>query len=327
MAEVLFLVNDRGGLLPDQTTTALVHRLASAGHRVHVGTLPEIGRTPDGVVARTVAAEGGDDRGGLCQRLANASAVTLPLGRFDGVWMRTNPGRTAHPHAQHLELLEQASAAGVPILNRPSAVVRGTSKAFLGALPPDTVPRTHVVSTLADLADAVADVGPVAVVKPVIGTRGQGVQKVQRDRTHELAGRFGAALRKGPLMVQSLAPDAERGDIRVHVVGGRVLEVDGVPATVARVPPAGEWRSNVALGGRPAPASLTPRLQAVVDALAPLLVEQGMWHVGLDVVGGYVVEVNACSPGGLDDAGRFAGVDYIAALADAFLDAVGAPPR
>ena len=127
------------------------------------------------------------------------------------------------------------------------------------------------------------------------------------------------AVANGPALLQDYIPAAPEGDVRIHVVGGALLERDGQACAVRRVPAQGEWRSNVALGGRPTPATLTPAQRALVTQVSPILREQGLWHVGLDVVGDQIVECNVFSPGGLQDAGAFAGVDFVAEVVERFL--------
>jgi glutathione synthase len=76
----------------------------------------------------------------------------------------------------------------------------------------------------------------------------------------------------------------------------------------------------VALGGVPRPAQLTQSQRDLAARVGPTLIGQGLWHVGLDVVGDRVVECNVFSPGGMGDAGAFARVDFIRPLVRRFLD-------
>jgi glutathione synthase len=127
------------------------------------------------------------------------------------------------------------------------------------------------------------------------------------------------ATASGPALLQEYVPDAPAGDVRVHVVGGALLEVDGAAAVVRRVPGQGEWRSNVALGGVPTAESASGPLRRLVQRVGPTLVRHGLWHVGLDVVGDRIVECNVFSPGGLGDIERFTGVDFCAPLVRRFV--------
>ena len=96
-------------------------------------------------------------------------------------------------------------------------------------------------------------------------------------------------------------PEASEGDIRFFLMNGRPLVVDGKYAAFRRVPAKGEIRSNVHVGGGPAPVEVTPAMLAVVEAVRPKPVEDGMFLVGLDIVGDKLLEINVFTPGGLNN--------------------------
>jgi glutathione synthase len=310
---VLFVVNDLDTLEPHQSTMGLLRATTALGASVWVCGADDVGRCPDGVHALGVAFDGQ----ATVAELRAAPATALRLSDCAGVWVRTNPGRASHDHSGLLQLLHQAEAEGAVVRNRPSGLQRAASKLYLGALPEGTGPPTVASRRLTVVRDAVQRLGE-AVVKPVVGTRGSGVQRLSADDP-QLDDKLTRALEDGVLLVQAVAPGVLDGDVRVHVVGGRALEVDGVAAVVARRPGPDEWRSNVALGGRPERTELTPALRQLVESVGPTLQAHGLWHVGLDVVGPWIVECNVFSPGGLDDAGRFGDRDFLGALAQRFV--------
>ncbi|MFT7521717.1 MAG: glutathione synthase, partial [Kiritimatiellia bacterium] len=123
----------------------------------------------------------------------------------------------------------------------------------------------------------------------------------------------------GPALLQDYLSDAPSGDVRIHVVDGELLQIDGRPCAVRRVPGEGEWRSNVALGGRATRPELSEAQRALVKRVGPILARQGLWHVGLDVVGDKIVECNVFSAGGIGDASRFAERDFARELVSRFL--------
>lgn len=112
-------------------------------------------------------------------------------------------------------------------------------------------------------------------------------------------------------MAQDRIPGAEHGDTRVIVLNGGVLQAGGHLAAVQRVPGPGEERSNVAQGGTPQAATLSAAQQRTAQILAQELMAQGIHLAGLDLIGDRVVEANVFATGGLGDAGRFAGVDFL----------------
>lgn len=320
MSELLFALNDRATLEAKQTTAQLMWAAHRRGLRVWAADANAWGRTPDGVEVSAVdVPPSTPDLDAMVSALATSTPQRRLSRGLDAVWVRTNPGRATHDHAPLLQLLHQVEDEGVVVRSRPGGLQRSASKLYLGSLPVETLPRTFVCTDAARMREALAELGGSGVVKPALGTRGEGVQRLDLGQT-DLEERLAEAEASGAHLVQALAPEADLGDVRVHVVDGQLLECDGAAAVIARRPGPGEWRSNVALGGRPTRAVATPRIRQVVALVGPVLRAHGLWHAGLDLVGGLVVECNVFSPGGLQDAGHFAGVDFHEALLDRFLD-------
>ena len=127
----------------------------------------------------------------------------------------------------------------------------------------------------------------------------------------------GAGPRDGYVVAQEYLPAASEGDMRLFLMDGRPLEVDGHYAAFRRVPPEGDGRSNMSAGGTSAPAEVDDTVLALAEAVGPKLVEDGMFLAGIDIVGDKLMEVNVFSPGGLGSAGEFGGVDFAAGVIDA----------
>ena len=147
-------------------------------------------------------------------------------------------------------------------------------------------------------------------MKPLYGNGGGAVFRLTRDdptsaRSRNVRGEF-----REPWMVQKFLPAVSAGD-------KRILLVDGESAgAVNRVPAAGRSRSNMARGGAPKAAELTPRDREICAALGPELSERGLLFVGIDVIGDYLTEINVTSPTGIRADKRFGGADAAAALWD-----------
>lgn len=323
MTDVLFLINALDQLTAAQTTAALIAEAARRA-RTWVAEPRGLVHTPGGVVIDAVRVHTTEAQ--QVPRALRAERVVQPAATFDGAWIRLNPGR-AQPDqlAGVLETLLQLEDAGVPCRNAPGGLLRSASKLYLCGLPADVVPPTWCARDLPTLRSCIEDAGNPAVVKPALGTRGEGVHRITPD-TPELDALLEGLLRQGPVLVQAYLPEAPQGDVRIHLVEGRLLTCDGAAAMVRRIPASGEWRSNVALGGTPEPAVPTPQLQHLIERVGPVLAAHGLWHVGLDVVGDRVVECNVFSPGGLTDARRFTGQPFEAELVERFLTSIRGGP-
>ncbi|MGC6492159.1 MAG: hypothetical protein ACON5B_04900 [Myxococcota bacterium] len=311
---LLFVVNDVASMKPEQSTVDVI-RAAAQSHEVWVASLHHLSAAPDGVYAsaRPWSAHQTDPKD-----LHTVTPQRRPLASWEGVWIRTNPGRLVGPRSDWLELLTQAEEQGVVIRNRPQALVRAGTKTFLSRLPAETIPRSWSGADLDELQHYLHGLGGPGVIKPASGTQGSGVAKVYANCSESTA-RMIEVLRQGPAILQEYLPEAPDGDTRIHLVDGRVLMRGGRPCAVRRRPQPGAWKSNVALGATPMRADVTPSQWHLCETVGPLLASMGLWHVGLDLVGPRIVEVNVFSPGGLADASRFEGQDFTSALLEAFV--------
>ncbi len=103
---------------------------------------------------------------------------------------------------------------------------------------------------------------------------------------------------KDTLIAQGYLPDAVEGDVRLFVMNGRPLEKDGSYAAFRRVPAKGDIRSNISAAGTAATVKVTPKILEVAEIVRPKLVADGMFLVGLDIVGDRILEINVFTPGG-----------------------------
>ena len=142
------------------------------------------------------------------------------------------------------------------------------------------------------------------VIKPLFGNGGADVFHIrpEDDNLNALLEMFTRIYRE-PIMVQRYLPEIRQGD-------KRIILIDGEPAgAVNRVPPAGEARANLHVGGRAEKSELTPREQEICVRLGPVLAERGLVFVGIDVIGDYLTEINVTSPTGIQEIERYDGVN------------------
>ena len=144
----------------------------------------------------------------------------------------------------------------------------------------------------------------VFTAKPLYGNAGSAVFHVGRNDANlaALTELFGQVWRE-PFMVQAFLPEVAQGDKRIVLVEGKAA------GAVNRLPRDGEIRSNLAVGGRAAAAELTPREQEICEAIGPELARRGLLFVGIDVIAGYLTEINVTSPTGIVAIDRFNGSD------------------
>ena len=147
------------------------------------------------------------------------------------------------------------------------------------------------------------------VVKPLYGAKGRNVFMIQNEGETNLAQMIEAVLQDGYAIVQEFVDGGEDGDARIFLLEGQLLERDGKPAAFRRVPSGNDPRANISTGGQPAPLEIGKVESGIIDAIGKKLVADGMYFVGIDVVGNKVVEINAESPGGIQSVERLYEVD------------------
>jgi glutathione synthase len=303
---IAVLVNHPDKVSPQQSTTLLMRAAGLRGHEVWalgVGDLEVCTGTEIYANARPV--NPASSTAALVMALRSSQPRRLRLETFDAMLIRTNPGREPRRIGVHecaLSVARMAEARGVAVLNAPDGLARAATKMSLFELPAAVRPATFVARNVDALEEFIESLGGPAVIKPVRGSRGQDVFRMSRHDRSNQRQVIDVIRRDGYVMVQEYVPGAEAGDQRVLVVGGNVLEIEGRAAVVARVPRAGDFRSNVHAGGRPKPGELTPEMRGSVAAVSQWLDREGLFFVGLDFIGACIIEVNAFSPGGLGDA-------------------------
>jgi glutathione synthase len=231
------------------------------------------------------------------------------LCSFDCVMMRKDPPfDMAYVMATYL--LERTPASTL-VMNHPQGLRDANEKLFATRMP-ELMPPTIVTTDKGAIRAFVEEQGGEAVIKPLDGAGGEGVFYLHgADRNLNVIIETVTAHGARMAMVQRYIPEiVTSGDRRVIVLDGEPLGV------VARLPPAGELRGNIHVGGRVERAEITDRIRAICAALAPLFRETGLWFVGLDVIGDYLTEVNVTSPTGIQEVNRLDGVRLEARVMD-----------
>ena len=231
----------------------------------------------------------------------------IDLGRdCDVVLMRQDPPfDLGYITATHL--LERIAGETL-VVNDPASVRNAPEKVwvldFARFMPPTAITRSLEVARA-----FLAEHGEI-VVKPLHGNGGRAVFKVGSDGANlsALFEMFNSAFRE-PHMIQAFLPSVAEGDKRIVLVDGEVA------GAINRVPGEGEFRSNLAVGGRALQTDLTEREREICAALAPELKRRGLLFVGIDVIGGqWLTEINVTSPTGIVAIDKFNGTDTAALI-------------
>ncbi|MSO84352.1 MAG: glutathione synthase [Rhodospirillales bacterium] len=233
---------------------------------------------------------------------------TLDLASLDVVLLRQDPPfDMAYITTTHL--LEHIHPATL-VVNDPASVRNAPEKLFVTHFP-ELMPPTLIASDRDEIKAFRAEHREI-VVKPLYGNGGAGVFHVRPDddNLNALLEMFAARSRE-PVIVQKYLPEVRQGDKRIILVDGRAV------GALKRVPPPGEARANLHAGARAEKATLDARDREICAAIGPALKERGLIFVGIDVIGGFLTEINVTSPTGIQEIGRFDGVNIEAQIWDA----------
>ncbi|KGJ06859.1 glutathione synthase [Paracoccus sphaerophysae] len=225
---------------------------------------------------------------------------TADLRAFDVVWLRQDPPfDMAYVTSTHL--LDRIHPDTL-VVNDPFWVRNSPEKLMVLDFP-DLTPPTMIARDVRAIRDFRARHGEI-ILKPLYGNGGAGVFHLpQADANLSALLELFGGINREPVIVQKYLPAVVMGD-------KRVILVDGEPVgAINRVPAEGEARSNMHVGGRPEKVGLTDREREICARIGPVLREKGQIFVGIDVIDGWLTEINVTSPTGLQELERFDGVN------------------
>lgn len=318
---LLYVMDPMDRVLPDKDTT-FVFMLEGQrrGHaQYHCG--PEhlfVDRTVPHVRARSAAVSREAPHHTLSEER------TVPLTWFDVVFMRKDPPFDLdYFFATHL--LGLIDARRTLVVNDPRGLRDANEKLYALHFP-DVIPDSLVTADADRLKTFMGAMGGEMIVKPLDGCGGAGVFHVHRgDRNLNAILEASTRLGRQLVMAQRYLPAAREGDKRIIVLCGEPL------GAILRIPREDEHRGNIHVGGRVEPAPLTARDREICARMAPRLAADGLYFVGLDIIGGLVTEVNVTSPTGVQEIDRLDGtcleahvLDFVESRA-AGLDRSGIP--
>jgi glutathione synthase len=214
---------------------------------------------------------------------------------MQAVFMRSDPPvNTAYLYTTYI--LDAVDPAKTLVLNRPQGIRDANEKIY--ALQFAASPTTIVTQDKAVIREFL-DTHGAAVLKPLGGKAGEGILFLQPDdRNFNSLVEISTLQGQLPIMVQTYLPAAKQGDKRIILLNGEPI------GTVNRVPTGSDFRGNMAVGGRAEASPLTDRDREICAEVAPKLIRDGLYFVGIDVIGGYLTEVNVTSPTGIREADR-----------------------
>jgi glutathione synthase len=288
---MLFVMDPIGSIdIEKDTTFVLMIAAQQRGHRVSCCEIGALSADGGHAIARVQPVE-------LRREVGRHATLGAPRtvvldDEMDLVWQRKDPPVDVDfiTATQILALCRRAL-----VLNRPDTVIWANEKLYALRFA-DLMPDTRVTRRIPELVDFLAKRGGEMIVKPLGGKGGEGIFHVRHDDRNlfsilETATGFGTRW----AMAQQYLPAIREGDKRILLVDGEVL------GALLRVPAAGETRANLHVGGTAVRAPLDAQDLHIVERLRPALQRDGLFFVGIDVIGGMLTEVNVTSPTGIQE--------------------------
>ena len=321
---IAFLVNSVETEIDEYATTRLAKAAALLGHEVwYVGMGDLRIGEPDGEIgahARPDIARQDDTLTVFLDRVKENSAERIRLDKVDAVFLRNDSveDQQDRPWASSLGAVfgQLLVAHGVTVVNDPTALMRAGTKVYLDEFPAAVRPRSLMTRNAEDVRAFISSVGRV-IIKPLCGAKGRNVFMIDGEDESNLNQMMETVLEDGYLYAQGYVDGAEEGDMRIFLLDGEPIEVDGHIAAFRRVPEGNDPRANISTGGRIQPGEMTEKQCAMVKAMRDKLVEDGMFFVGIDAIGDKVIEINTESAGGLQALERLYEIDICPVVIDA----------
>jgi glutathione synthase len=302
-----FVMDPLDAVLPDKDTTfAFMLEAIDRGHQAYFVAMHDlfaVGSRPSAQARRCAVM-----RATPHYRFLDDGAE-YGLEAFDAIFMRKDPPADA-VYLYATMLLSLADRRRTFILNEPAGLREANEKLYALNFP-DAIPPTLVTQKIARLKRFMAEQGGQMIVKPLDGHGGEGVFLASaNDRNLNAILEAVTHFEWRPIMAQRYLAEIRDGDKRLIMLDGEPL------GCMLRVPRDDEHRGNIHVGGNCVKAEVTARDREICRMMRPRLKRDGLYFVGLDIIGNYLTEVNVTSPTGIQEIDRLDGVNLEAKVID-----------
>ena len=305
---IAFFVNSVESETPGYTTTTLALAATQRGHSVVYVEPGDFILRPDNSLAVNAAVLPDapyktPDKLYVALKDAAKQKKTFATSDLDILFLRNDPSldATDRPWAANAGIMfgRLAAEQGVIVVNDPDGLAQAQSKLYLQTFPEAVRPATLISRSIAEIRAFIDKHSKGCIVKPLQGSGGKNVFHIATPADSNLNQIFEAASGDGYLIAQAYIPEAKAGDVRFFLMNGLPLMRDGSYAAFRRIPAKGDVRSNIHAAGTARKVKVTDTMLRIAEMVRPKLVSDGMFLVGLDIVGDKLLEINVFTPGGL----------------------------
>jgi glutathione synthase len=321
-----FIVNTIETEQSGYTTTRMAMAAVNRGHEAWLIGTGDLALDPDDFVRARARSAPKAKYKSLDQFLGelrgpNGRGARVTVDDLDVLMLRNDPaediGRRSWAQMAGILFGRAAMRRGVIVLNDPTALALAANKMYFQLFPEEVRPATLITRDRDEIKHFAREHGGDVVIKPLQGSGGQGVFLVRKNDMGNLNQMVEMVSRDGYVIAQEYLHEAAEGDMRLFVMNGQPLKFKGKYAAFRRLRSGDDIRSNMHAGGKKAQAVVDERALRIVEIVRPKLVADGMFLVGLDIVGDKLMEINVFSPGGLGSAQSFEGINFATAVIQA----------
>lgn len=291
--------------IPTYSTTHFAYEAAARGHTVIFTSFNQFNVAEPSTLTiggHPCKAPGPLDRQEWLVQTQKSELLTYDLDSFDAIFLRFNPNvKDSFGEVERdlcLELCLKAKTLGVEVINDPEGLMRCHSKLYLTRLPEQTRVPSFISRSEHELKQFIQNSQGPVIVKPIRGSGGRDVFLISSARDKNASSVLANLCRQGYVVAQPYI--RSKGDFRILLWKGKPIVVDDKAAIARRTPSNNDFRTNRHTGGSATACQLTPTLERLVEQIGPQLLEDGLYWVGVDVVGDKVLEINAFCPGSIE---------------------------
>lgn len=323
---IAFFVNSIKGETVNYSTTHLALAALNRGHDICYLTPGDFVLRPDdslAVRALTLPSAKYKKAETLFKDLQGkeTSVQVMDVREIDILLLRNDPSEDAadRPWAAQIGAIfgRLAAARGVTVLNDPDGLARAQNKLYFQEFPASVRPETLISKSIEEIRTFIEGQPKGVILKPLQGSGGKNVFKIASPKDANLNQIFEAVSEEGYLIAQGFMPEAAEGDVRFFLMNGKPLQRDGKYAAFRRAPAKDEIRSNIHAGGSAQTIEVTDTMLAIAETVRPKLIQDGMFLVGLDIVGSKLLEINVFTPGGLNNLSQMYETDFTQTVIEA----------
>ncbi|MFC1558545.1 glutathione synthetase [candidate division KSB1 bacterium] len=318
-----FFVNDIKTEETKYTTTRLAMAAINLGHEVWTMGSGDFAYDTDEKVharARSVPKKNYKSSDIYMKDLLGKNAIVerIAVDDLDVLVLRSDPSNDTDNRvwAQSIGIIfgRIAMRHGVIVLNDPNGLAKAMNKMYFQYFPEEVRPRTLITRDRNEVKAFAKDEGGTIVIKPLQGSGGRSVFLVRKEDLPNLNQMVDAISRDGYVVAQEYLPAAAEGDTRLFLMNGLPMRHKGKYAAFRRIRSGDDMRSNIHAGGKLEQAVIGDEALKIAEIVRPKLVQDGMFLIGLDIVGDKLMEINVFSPGGLGSAQKFEKVNFTRAV-------------